>query len=713
MPNPWYTNNIDLLPATKARSGDIDANFEAVQIGFDSAYAASVATGGSLALKANLAGGNTWTGAQDFTGATMTIAAPTVDASPATRLYVDQRAMNSALPGQAGNAGKLLTTDGTNATWTASIPLPLPGDVGRVLTVAAGPTLVYADPRGMGATSTTGNVVLTSASSALQRIVTTVNGNSVTLPDATTMMKGTPAFMLSNEGGFDLEIRTTSGARRGFVRPAESAIVGLSDNSTAEGVWTLQGAYPYGVLASNEVTFPLSLGSTGTGGLRTVVALDSTRDLLIYAGDARMYGVVWDSSACVFGTPVLIRAATFSPVIVAQAIKSATNQVLCASFDSTTGMSAVVLSFSGTTITVNTAATATLAGAFVDSQDLVAIAGQGYVVAYSRATNVNGIRALTISGTTVSIGAESALTGTIQIVGCPVQLFDAGTSRVLTFSATGSTGYVKPFTVSGTTLTAGTEVTFGAAGNRWFVRSLASGRWAVVTVDSGIKGAIFTLTGTVASATIVSLSAANSSPTALVVIGSQIIVASDAAGTPREINVLTDNAGTAVAGTVITRNGAVGANTAMLGFDATSLWYMTTSATNVTGDYVRVGISGNNPVILSVRPVDSVAQDVGGWPTQPTNGGAVVGNAFVGKNILPPGVLQGTLCSIAALGSYGNMTRCSAGSIAFEPRIAGLNVTGAVRTANNYTRSADLKAQWSTRESNAGLSFATQKIGIA
>lgn len=48
------------------------------------------------------------------------VGAPTANADAATKLYVDQTAFNMAagsLPGQAGNAGKSLTTDGTNASW--------------------------------------------------------------------------------------------------------------------------------------------------------------------------------------------------------------------------------------------------------------------------------------------------------------------------------------------------------------------------------------------------------------------------------------------------------------------------------------------------------------------------------------------------------------------------------------------------------------------
>ena len=69
--------------------------------------------------KANRAG-DTYTGSHDFTGAAVNVATETVgDASnkPASTAFVAATALSAALPGQAGNAGKFVTTDGTNASW--------------------------------------------------------------------------------------------------------------------------------------------------------------------------------------------------------------------------------------------------------------------------------------------------------------------------------------------------------------------------------------------------------------------------------------------------------------------------------------------------------------------------------------------------------------------------------------------------------------------
>jgi hypothetical protein len=65
------------------------------------------------ALKLNLAGGT-------LTGPLILNAAPTIDLHASTKKYVDDTAFNATagiLPGQGGNSGKYLTTNGTIASW--------------------------------------------------------------------------------------------------------------------------------------------------------------------------------------------------------------------------------------------------------------------------------------------------------------------------------------------------------------------------------------------------------------------------------------------------------------------------------------------------------------------------------------------------------------------------------------------------------------------
>ena len=81
--------------------------------------------------KANLAGGNTFTGTQNLTAAlvdgstAVTQASGDSTAKVATTAFVMTAAFNAALPNQAGNAGKFVSTDGVNAFWTDVSQYPL------------------------------------------------------------------------------------------------------------------------------------------------------------------------------------------------------------------------------------------------------------------------------------------------------------------------------------------------------------------------------------------------------------------------------------------------------------------------------------------------------------------------------------------------------------------------------------------------------------
>jgi hypothetical protein len=79
------------------------------------------------ALKLNLAGGT-------LTGPLILDAAPTIDLHASTKKYVDDTAfasLSGVLPGQGGNSGKLLTTNGTVASWldATTVLQPLDADL--------------------------------------------------------------------------------------------------------------------------------------------------------------------------------------------------------------------------------------------------------------------------------------------------------------------------------------------------------------------------------------------------------------------------------------------------------------------------------------------------------------------------------------------------------------------------------------------------------
>ena len=74
---------------------------------------------GQLDSKADITG-ESYTGTHDFTGGALkapTMTAGTATTDVATTAFVASAALSTALPGQTGNAGKVISTDGTNASW--------------------------------------------------------------------------------------------------------------------------------------------------------------------------------------------------------------------------------------------------------------------------------------------------------------------------------------------------------------------------------------------------------------------------------------------------------------------------------------------------------------------------------------------------------------------------------------------------------------------
>lgn len=111
MSNPFYT--VGGVPAAQARgaSSTVRNEYLAVQNAFDALNAA-------LILKGAI-GGQAWTGTHDYTGAVMRVATPVGVTDAVTKQYVDGLAFSTALPAQSGNTGKVITTNGTTASWVA------------------------------------------------------------------------------------------------------------------------------------------------------------------------------------------------------------------------------------------------------------------------------------------------------------------------------------------------------------------------------------------------------------------------------------------------------------------------------------------------------------------------------------------------------------------------------------------------------------------
>jgi hypothetical protein len=445
--------------------------------------------------------------------------------------------ISTALVSAGDTTGALVFKTGASAT--------------TAMTIGADQSVTFAGTvygLGGGGATSSGAVILTAASAGAQAVTTTTYGQSITLPNATPLNEGGNLYNISNLGAYPLEIINNAGSTLGFVYPNCPVTVGLSDNSTAAGTWSLVGAEPYAVVAQN-VSADLKPFTDYT--FHRVIVIDANRTLFLIVGTT-ISGIVYNASTRLWGNVTLIRSGSGCDQL--SGILSATNQVLVVS-SINTAMEAVVLTLSDTTITVGTAATATLsdsATACQTGENLVAV-GSSFVVTYAAGTPQ--MRAMTISGTTVTIGAATVLNGTnINTTSANIYVAAASSSVVLVLTNTAaSTFFATPYTISGTTITLGTGATYAStSANDYKVRPISSGvRWAVVITSTAgtTVGMIISVASTTATISTVTLATGGGTDNAGVIVsGSKLIYVG---GSAVATNILIDTAGTASAGTQI------------------------------------------------------------------------------------------------------------------------------------------------------------------
>lgn len=112
--NSYYQASGQPVSLSHGSSATIRTEFGAIQSGFDS-------VSGAIAGKSSASGQN-YTGTHDFSGATVRIKQPVVDADPVSYGYVKTLILNGQVPTSTSDAGKFLTSDGTTVSFQ-----PIPG----------------------------------------------------------------------------------------------------------------------------------------------------------------------------------------------------------------------------------------------------------------------------------------------------------------------------------------------------------------------------------------------------------------------------------------------------------------------------------------------------------------------------------------------------------------------------------------------------------
>ena len=449
----------------------------------------------------------------------------------------------------------------------------------------------------------TGMTTLTNTPTLLQ-ITPASYGVTVTLPAANACKLGGPLHIIDNRGAYPVRVCNASGVLKGFIFAGVVSHVSLSDNSTTAGVWAIENSELVGASAQLLTTnFSYSTFNC--------VALDGNREVILGVGStgAAGYACVYDKSTNTFGPQTVVRTGVNLTAHGLKAVLSAANQLLVISIDnSSTNFQAVTLSITGTTITVNTAATATLSAnisSFADGCGLIAV-GSSFVTSYRVATPAAQIRALSVSGTTVTIGAATVLDGTTG------GLIAAAANHVIAVSTAGASLYTKPYLVAASTLSAGTgTTTTGTSASLNKVASLGA-RWLTLhSVDGGnnLAAGVVSLstsgngTTTISTATCMAQQLAD----AIVVSANKVLILGT--NTAYNANILTDTAGTASAGTAITLSGA--STRACHYVSGTDVFVGDYSLTTAMYSMQQIDCSGASPVSTNYRiPVVETAGNI-------------------------------------------------------------------------------------------------------
>jgi len=409
----------------------------------------------------------------------------------ATTAFVTATAFSAALPAQTGNAGKFVTTNGTTASW-ASI-------VTGISTVNSTVTT---------STTLSGGYLYVPVQMASM-------GQSVTLPNATTLTVGGPQYVIDNtQGGYPVGIRDNSGTLLMAVAAGGEALVSLKDKSTAAGVWTVTGTNLEPGLITLDSTFSNTYQQPI---LAPFVSLDNNTSIHFAALTAGFAAYVVDNAGKVVSTPVTVSSTAGETPAIAFKVSATTAIVFYGA--GTTSHKAVVLSLTGSSpsfsISVGTpqSLTATMGSStsgwdgenFFGAPKVAQLASALYVASYVAGANTNAV-AISVSGTTVTIGAPVNIVTSSSVAGTTCTLALTSTTALVLYvrSAAPNSMNAVVVSVSGTTCTAGTpavQSAYGHSQNPPFV-CLVSPTKAIVVLDgnaNGISPIALTISGTTVS----------------------------------------------------------------------------------------------------------------------------------------------------------------------------------------------------------------------
>ena len=242
---------------------------------------------------------------------------------------------------------------------------------------------------------------------------------------------------------------------------------------------------PAGTLSDQRT---ILTSKTLTGGASTWVPrgslyLSATTEMLFFSTSSTWYAAHYDSSTDTMGAVVAIASPTSSTNVLPYAVSS--TSVAIAYSTATTTLNVRILSVSGSTITANTAATLVSFGAV--AADIVACGSSYIVTGAITATFKCSLAAFTVSGTAVTLGSVATVYTDASGISVLSLFSYSATSGLCVYNPSTAGGLkVNGFTVSGTTITVGAQaaLTIGSFFANRIAHQLSSGRFMLIAGSS-------------------------------------------------------------------------------------------------------------------------------------------------------------------------------------------------------------------------------------
>jgi hypothetical protein len=343
--------------------------------------------------------------------------------------------------------------------------------------------------KSLGATVTSSavDITLTSSSNQLQQVAMTAANMRVILPNATTYASGAlgaSIFVISNNGTYPFDIAETGGGRLFVLSPGQTTSIGLSNNSASSSGWVASPvqspstAFGQQIYGTNILSYnPTDITSTAatavyayTGSDKNLstmkcCALSSTTVVVAYLAPGTGYPTVVagtiSGTTITWGTPVTATAAINGTVFLSA--MSSTTAMLCYGYSTpATSVFARGINVSGTTVTVSAQSAAMNTLSTLGSLCQTAFTSTTIGVGWTSQSINSSIQVITHNGTSApTLGTALSILNTVAptgIVFSPNLVCLSATSAVVVYTDNTS-WYAKALTLSGTTFTAGAAVT--------------------------------------------------------------------------------------------------------------------------------------------------------------------------------------------------------------------------------------------------------------